>query len=66
MFGDGRTLEAIAKSVLPQGTRLPWAGSAFNLGLENQVLTTTTHSIRDLLYDFNVNSLQSFGYALKL
>lgn len=35
-----------------------------NLDLRNEVLTTSTHSARDLLCDFNFNSLEYFfGYA---
>lgn len=56
-------LEAIAKSFLSSGTRLLWAGSAFKPGLANQVSTTTTHPTRNLLCF--LNSLESFGYALK-
>ena len=47
------------------GICLPWTGSAFKLGLGNQVLTASTHSARDLLCGFNFNSLEYFGYALK-
>lgn len=46
-------------------TRLPWAGSAFQPGLANQVSTTTISPARNLLCVFNFNSLESLGYALK-
>lgn len=65
MFGDGRILEAVAKSFLSSGTCLPWARSAFNPGFEHQVLTTTIHPAGNWHCVFNFHSFESFGYAWK-